>query len=132
MKLTGWHCLGVVLCLCLFVLMGCNARRLPCCGFYFTLFVAGRNGGCGLLEAHAGRSQLVSDSSTVALSPFGCVLCFVVCDVCFWLLLCLCSSLLCCDCGCGGIVDCVVVAVGFVLDFVLFLFSVCDVMCWRL
>jgi len=42
--------------------------------------------------------------------------------------LCLCSSLLCCDCGCGGIVDCVVVAVGFVLDFVFFV-PVCG-MCW--
>jgi len=33
------------------------------------------------------------------------------------------------DCGCGGIVDCVVVAVGFVLDFVFFFVPVC-VICW--
>jgi len=52
--------------------------------------VAGHNGWCGLRETHAGRLQWVSDSSTVALFSFGCVLCFVVCDVCFWLLLCLC------------------------------------------
>jgi len=53
----------------------------------------------------------------------------VICDVCFWLLLCLCSSLLCCDCGCGRIVDGVVVAVGFVFDFFSVFVPVC-VICW--
>jgi len=38
------------------------------------LFVAGCNGVCGLRETHAGLLQPVSDSWTVALFSFGCVL----------------------------------------------------------
>jgi len=38
-----------------------------------------RNGLIGLRETHAGRWQPVSDFSTAALFPLGCVLCFVFC-----------------------------------------------------
>jgi len=82
----------------------------------------GLNGGCGLLETHGGRLKTVSDFQ---LRPFSlvvviCYLLFVICYLYFSWLLCFFSSLLCCDCGCGRIVDGVVVAVGFVLDLVFF------------
>jgi len=84
----------------LYLLVG---RVLVFCVVDLLLFLSGvwLNGGCGPRETHSGLSQSVSHSSTVVLCSFGWVLCFVVRDLCFPLLLCVCSSVLFCDCGCG-------------------------------
>jgi len=63
-----------------------------------------RNGSIGLRETHAGLLQTVSDFSTAALFPLGCVLCFVFCVL--WFLICVFRC--CCVCG----VRCCVAIVG--------------------
>jgi len=78
--------------------------------------VAGCNGGCGLPETHPGHSQLVSDSSTVALSPL------VVC--CDWLFV-MCVF----GCYCVCVRRCCVVIVGVAELWMVFLlvFDLCGI-----
>jgi len=137
------HCfLGVVVSCCVFLCL-LVGRVWVCCVVDLLLFLSGvcLSGGCGLRETHSGLSQSVSDSSTVTLFFLGCVFLSLfsfiatelVCNLCvfFSLLLCLCSSLLCCDCGCGcgGMWVVLLLSVfDFVFDLCCFVF-VC-VMCW--
>jgi len=95
--------LAVVVCLCLFMLMGCTGRHWFCCLFSLSLVAVGRIGGCGLRETHAGLLQSVSDSPST-FSNFGLCLLHVLlslgcgcwCVRCGVLLFCVC-----CVRGCG-------------------------------
>jgi len=66
----------VVLSVCVLFVFACGGRVWVFCVVDVLLFLSWlcRNGGCGLRETHAGLLQTVSDSSTVALFFFGCVL----------------------------------------------------------